>query len=339
MVAELDIENHAALLDYLRRRGLVGIHEEPEMLTLQGGVSNRTVLVRRWEGKAWVLKQALAKLRVAVDWFSSPTRIQREALGLQWLARLVPHQAITSLIFVDMDHNLLAMRAVPEPHRNWKHMLLEGQIDQDHAAQFGSLLGTIHGKGYENRAAIAAEFDDRSFFESLRIEPYYSFTATQVTEAGDFLQGLIHETRRTRLTLTHGDYSPKNILVHDNRLILLDHEVIHFGDPAFDLGFGLTHLLSKAHHLPFHRAGFREAGLQFWQSYGRDLGAVPWLAGLEERAARHTLACLLARVCGRSPLEYLNEAERDRQRRAAITLMHRHPTSVPELVDEFMALV
>jgi hypothetical protein len=339
MVAELDIENHAALLEYLRRRGLIGINEEPEMLTLQGGVSNRTVLVRRREGEAWVLKQALAKLRVAVDWFSSPTRIQREALGLQWLARLVPQQAITSLIFVDMDHNLLAMCAVPEPHLNWKPMLLKGQIDQDHAAQFGSLLGTIHGKGYENRAAIAAEFDDRSFFESLRIEPYYSFTASQVAEAAGFLHELIDETRRTRLTLTHGDYSPKNILVHNGRLILLDHEVIHFGDPAFDLGFGLTHLLSKAHHLPDHRDDFAQAALQFWRSYVQAVGDVPWLPALEERAVRHTLACLLARVCGRSPLEYLSEAERDRQRLAATTLLGHPPGTVPELVDAFTALV
>ncbi|HZS91049.1 MAG TPA: phosphotransferase [Chloroflexota bacterium] len=338
-VGELDIEDHAALLDYLRQKGLLSVHEEPVMRTLQGGVSNRTVLVQRPAGEAWVLKQALPKLRVAVDWYSSPARIQREALGLQWLSRLVARQAITSLVFLDTDHNLLAMRAVPEPHANWKSMLLEGRIERDHAAQFGSLLGTIHGRGYHERDAIASEFDDRTFFESLRIEPYYSYTAGQVADAAGFLHDLIDDTRRTRLTLTHGDYSPKNILVYDNHLILLDHEVIHFGDPAFDLGFGLTHLLSKAHHVAGHRAEFREAALLFWQNYCHALGDVPWLQGLEERAVRQTLGCLLARVSGRSPLEYLTEAERARQRLAATSLMRHPPGTVPELVDSFMALV
>jgi hypothetical protein len=51
---------------------------------------------------------------------------------------------------------------------------------------------------------------------------------------------------------------------------------------------------------------------------------------------RHTLACLLARVAGRSPLEYLDQAERARQRRVVLRLMsHRYQGNVPELVDRF----
>ena len=34
---------------------------------------------------------------------------------------------------------------------------------------------------------------------------------------------------------------------------------------------------------------------------------------MEPRAVRHTLGCLLARVAGRSPLEYLDEPQRARQ--------------------------
>ena len=103
-------------------------------------------------------------------------------------------------------------------------------------------------------------FDDRSFFESLRLEPYYLYTATQVPAGRDVpATSWSRDTRERRLTLVHGDYSPKNVLVHDDRLILLDHEVIHWGDPAFDVGFALTHLLSKAHHLPTHREAFARA--------------------------------------------------------------------------------
>jgi hypothetical protein len=69
------------------------------------------------------------------------------------------------------------------------------------------------------------------------------------------------------------------------------------------------------------------------------VGDVPWLTALEHRAVRHTLACLLARVCGRSPLEYLSVAERDRQRLASTTLMGHPPGTVAQLVDAFTALV
>ena len=111
---------------------------------LAGGVSNRTVLVEfpeRPSRESWVLKQALAKLRVKVDWFSDPARIGREALGLRHLAALAPPGTITPLVFEDPAHHLLAMAAVPQPHENWKSRLLAGRVEPEHAGQFGSLLG------------------------------------------------------------------------------------------------------------------------------------------------------------------------------------------------------
>jgi 5-methylthioribose kinase len=339
VIAELDIEQHAALVDYLRARRHIGPDEQPRVTTLAGGVSNRTVLVERPGGEAWVLKQALAKLRVAVDWFSDPARIQREALGMRYLARLAPPGTITPLAWEDAAHHLLAMQAVPQPHVNWKALLLAGQLDMAHVAQFGRLLGTIHRRSWEQRGALQPVFDDRSFFESLRVEPYYTYTATQVPESARFYTALIAEARAQRLALVHGDYSPKNVLVHAGRLVLLDHEVIHFGDPAFDLGFSLTHLLSKAHHLPAQRSAFAEAARQYWDVYRATLGDVPWARDLEPRAVRHTLGCMLARVAGRSPLEYLSGDERQRQRTVVTMVMQRPPTMMEELIQTWIGAI
>src|SRR5205823_2384351 len=116
----LDIEQPDALAAYLRDTGRIGPDEPVRIRTLAGGVSNKTVLVERPSGEAWVLKQALSKLRVAVDWFSDPARIHREALGLKYLAELAPPGTITPLVFEDAGHHLLAMEAVPQPHENWK---------------------------------------------------------------------------------------------------------------------------------------------------------------------------------------------------------------------------
>jgi fructosamine-3-kinase len=339
----LDIEQPDALLAYLRANGHIAAGEWPTIRVLAGGVSNRTVWVERSNGEAWVLKQALEKLRVSVDWFSNPERVHHEALGLRWLAQLAPSGTITPLVFEDHTHHLLAMQAVPQPHDNWKTLLLAGRLTEDHVNQFGWLLGDIHRQAFERRDEAAPVFGDRSIFESLRLEPYYGYTAGQVPAAADFLNALIADTRACRLTLVHGDYSPKNVLVYQGRLILLDHEVIHWGDPAFDLGFSLTHLLSKANHLPALRSAFAAAARQYWDVYADTVGeylvnATEWV-GLEARAVRHTLACLLARVAGRSPLEYLDEATRLRQKEAVLAVLPHLPDRISQLVNEFMARI
>jgi 5-methylthioribose kinase len=335
MSEPLDIENSRSLLDYLRATGRIGADELPRVTNLAGGVSNRTVLLERASGESWVLKQALERLRVRVEWLSDPHRIEREAIGMRRLAEIAPAGTITPLIFLDPQHHLLAMSAVPKPHENWKTLLLAGQLEAGHVRQFAELLAAVHLAGYERREQFAVEFEDRSFFESLRLEPYYQYAGERMPFAAPFLASLMEETRATRYTLVHGDFSPKNVLVREGRLILLDHEVIHFGDGAFDLGFALTHFLSKANHLVKRRADFLDAARTFWLTYRRTIGNVPWATELQARVCRHTLACLLARCVGRSPLEYLQPPAAAVQTNAASLMMDDPPRSVPELVDEF----
>ena len=330
----LDIERPESLSAYLRETGRIRTDEHPTVRVLAGGVSNRTVLVERETGEAWVVKQALEKLRVATDWFSSPERVHREAEGLRWLGQLAPEGSVTGFVFEDRAHHLLAMEAVPQPHRNWKTMLLAGEVHHEHVRQFGAMLGTIESRALERRDEIERAFEDRSFFESLRLEPYYAYTASRVPAASGFLHALIEGTRANRTTLVHGDYSPKNVLVYRGRLILLDHEVIHFGDPAFDLGFSMTHLLSKAHHLPAYRGVFLEAARQFWAAYSSAATGI-LTPLLEASAVRHTLGCLLARVAGRSPLEYLDQLERARQGAIILELISSPPITVRALFDAF----
>ena len=322
----MDIEQREELLAWLRERGSLGPGEQAGIRTLAGGVSNRTVLVEFERREAWVLKQALPKLRVPVDWFCSPERITREAMGMRWLESVAPPGSITPLILVDSDEHLLAMRAVPQPHENWKAMLLAGRVEPDHVEQFARLLASIH----TAREGIPPEFEDRTYFEALRLEPYYAYTAQMTPEAAPFLERLMEDTRATRRSVVHGDYSPKNILVYQGRLVLLDHEVIHTGDPGFDIGFSMAHLLSKARHVGGSRNELAQAALQYWRVYA-DAAAPD-----EERCIRHTLGCLLARVAGRSQLEYLSAEEKRAQRDAVCRVMPAPPHSVARLVEEIV---
>jgi len=335
-VGELDIEKPDQLVDWLRGAGLIGSQESPTIRNLAGGVSNRTVWVARTNGETWVLKQALERLRVAAHWTCSPERIHREALGMRWLATLAPTDAIPKLLFENRPYNLLGMEAVPEPHSNWKNVLIEGRVDPDHVRQFGQVLGTIHRRSILAASQLKEVFETTSFFESLRLQPFYEHPKIRYPQTGPFLNALIEETRATRLALVHGDYSPKNILIFRGHLRLLDHEVIHWGDPMFDVGFAIAHLLSKAHHLPRHRESFGGAVALFWEHY--QFATCPSLTCAERQACatRHALACLLARAVGKSPVDYLDDQARLRQRDACLALLDKPPSNLQTLVDRFL---
>lgn len=332
----LDIENFDALRDYLTARADIKPGEEVCLERLPGGVSNRTVRVKWAVERGWVLKQALSKLRVNIDWFSRPERIGVEAKALRWLNRSAPPGSTPAFVFEDLENHLFGMSAIPEEHDNWKTLLMSGKIVADHFEQFGLLLGTIHRESSESRPEVSSEFADTSYFESLRLEPYYLYTAESIAEAAEFLNALTRETLHHKDSLVHGDFSPKNTLVYRNRLILLDYEVVHFGDPAFDVGFALTHFLSKAHHLPEFSVRLTAAANLFWKTYSNEITRLNWASTLEPRVVRHTLGCLLARVAGKSPLEYLTLHERQRQLDVVLSLIVKPPITVPELIAEFV---
>ena len=336
-VSVLNIEDFRDLRNYLCAQGHIGPSDKISCQRLPGGVSNRTVLVKLPQGRSIVLKQALAKLRVDVSWFSDPQRIHVEAQALRWLPKLAPPGSTPGFVFEDFENDVLAMEAVSGPSENWKSLLLLGTILPAHFAEFATLIGTIHRNAFERSQELDPVFNNLTFFESLRLEPYYLYSAEQIPEAAGFLVNLVAETKKRRITLVHGDYSPKNVLISHGKLILLDYEVVHFGDPAFDLGFSLTHFLSKGHKLEERRADFLSAAQLYWQTYQRTIEDSPISAGLELRVVHHTLGCLLARVAGRSPLEYLGPEHRRRQREIVCSLMRKPPSAVSDLITEFAA--
>lgn len=335
MKPTVDIEDGQQLLSYLRVAKRIGPNERPRLRPLSGGVSNKTIWLGRENGEQWVLKQALPKLRVQADWYSDPSRIRIEANALRYLPALTPRNNVPALLFEDPEQALLAMEAVPEPNQNWKEALLEGTINEELVKAFGQLLGHFHRESYRRKAELEIEFENRDFFQSLRLEPYYDYCGIRIPEASRFLRDLMTETLSRRDCLVHGDYSPKNILVHQGKLILLDHEVLHFGDPAFDWGFSLTHLLSKAHHLPRDRETMVRAARLHSAAYLKEIDELPWRRTAEINAVKHTVACLLARTSGRSPLEYLTIEEKEKQKAVALGLMAATPSSIEALINDF----
>lgn len=335
MNVELNIENPPELLNYLYNRGRIGKNTKVRISQLSGGVSNRTVLLEFDDRSPWVMKQALDQLRVDGDWFCSPERIFVEAEAMRWLDHYVESNT-PKLVFEDKSEYILAMEAVQQPFENLKTLLINNPPQSTYFISAGKLLGQIHLQGAEKNH-VPKLFEDIRFFETLRINPYYLETTRVVGETNIFFITLIADTHRDRYTLVHGDYSPKNLLVKNNELILLDHEVTHFGDGTFDLGFFIAHLLSKANHLPDYQRDFLLGTSQFFSAY---LEVVKGLSkSREQRAVRHAIGCLLARVCGLSQLEYLSREQRHQQKSIALQLMKDIPPSINEMISKFKDLI
>lgn len=334
--AIVNIEDPASLRNYLA--AAVPNTPPAAIQLLSGGVSNRAVIIEWPNGASWVLKQALPKLRVLADWFSSPHRITVEAKALRLFNRLLPGST-PEFLFQDQANYILGMAAVPKGHVNWKALLLSGRIDILRFKQFGKLLASLHRLSARLPPADLEEFSEITHFETLRIEPFLEFSAIHAPSAAEFLRALADDLRQRRICLVHGDFSPKNALIHRDRFILLDFEVVHWGDPAFDLGFAMAHFLSKAHHMVNRRVHLVEGALLFWAAYQSQVASQPWAPMLEQRCVRNTLGCLLARAIGKSPLEYLTKVEVANQRDAVLQLIHQPPRCLPDLVREFVRTI
>lgn len=318
---ELTAENAA---EYLRRRGVET--GGARITELGGGVSN-TVLLIETSQHPFVLKQALGKLRVKDDWFSDRTRIFRESAAMR---RLAPHlHDLPEILFEDQPNCLFAMTAAPAGSETWKSLLLRGVIDAGIAGTIARMLAAMVSVSWRD-AESARIFGDQTVFDQLRIDPYYRTTAARHPDLKPCFDRLILESGARRVSLVHGDWSPKNFLVSAGRVTAIDFEVIHFGDPAFDSAFLLNHLLLKTFYRPQWAGDYARAASRFWETYRTGLPAeCGWI---ESATLRHLGCLLLARVDGKSPAEYLTEpALRERVRNFARRLILTPPETIAEV--------
>jgi tRNA A-37 threonylcarbamoyl transferase component Bud32 len=336
---ELDERNLPA---YLAGRGLAPHPGATSVRRLTGGVSNQAFWVEGPGGGggtdapgACVVKQARARLAVQMEWRADVNRIVREAEALEWWhARLGPPR-IPRLLHLDRAAKVLVMEAIRPPAENYKTLLLRGAVDESLAEQFGTLLAELHNATRDE--ATHAQFDDATFFDQLRLSPYYGTVAERHAALAPRLAALRAECLGARTCLVHGDYSPKNILVREGGLVLLDYEVAHWGNPSFDLGFALTHYCAKALHLPAHGAAFVGAARRFWSAY-QARSALP--AASRAHAGHHLAAVLLARMDGKSPLEYFtDEGRRGQVREIARAALLAEDTTIDAVIAAIEAAV
>ena len=303
----------------LEKLGLVSAGDAVRISPLAGGVSSDICKVETG-GRVFVVKRALAKLRVADDWRAPISRNRHEADWIETVGRILP-DAVPKLLARDDEAGLFAMEHLDPRHFPvWTEQLRDGAVDVVFAAEVGRRLAAIH-TATAGDAAIAERFATDDIFHAIRLEPYLEATARRHPDAADRLMALSAETLAAKVALVHGDVSPKNILAGPRGPVFLDAECAWYGDPAFDFGFCLNHLLLKC---LWNRAAAPRLLEAFDALAAAYLDGAAWepRAALERRTARLLAALLLARVDGKSPVEYLGVEEREFVRQMALPLIH-----------------
>ena len=315
----------------LRRMGLLDDGPCPPLTPLTGGVSSDIWRVELASGPACI-KRALSRLRVSAEWHAP---VERNRYELQWMvcaARTIP-EAVPQILGADDELGMFVMRYLePAEFPLWKQQLRDANAVTATAAEVGARLARIHAATAGDQE-VAARFDTDDTFYAIRLEPYLLATARVHPELAHALEELVETTAGEKRALVHGDVSPKNLLIGPAGPVFLDAECAWYGDPAFDLAFCLNHLLLKCLWVP----AAREAYLACFQSLAAaHLGRVDWedASRFEARAAGLLPGLLLARVDGKSPVEYLtDEADKEKVRRVAAQFLKRPAARLLEVAS------
>jgi 5-methylthioribose kinase len=299
--------------------GICNAREVTSVRRLEGGVAS-DIGVISFGDQSVCAKFALHKLNVAEDWYAPLHRGRAEYAWLEVAGDIAPG-CTPKLFGWSPKENGFAMEYIHGKNVYlWKDALLHGVPGNGEEANVASALGKIHaataGPSFKHK-----HFDNADDFEALRIDPYLRFTGARHPELANRLTSLADTLFKCRIALVHGDISPKNILTNSGKPIMLDAECATMGDPAFDVAFCLNHLVLKSLHLPESKSMLQKAVKQFWTTYKTNVSWEP-VSNFEERVSNLLPALMLARVDGKSPVEYLSGEECIRVRTIAIPIIH-----------------
>ena len=292
--------DEASVVSYLTERGL--LTGDATVETLTGGVSCIVLAVSNSQVDL-VVKQALPELKTKAKWVADQRRAIVEASAMQLYHSITP-DSVPELIDCDSEEFTLTMSRLARSCTNWKIDMLEGRIHPEMGGKLGLILAKWH-----NAAALSveikAEFMEDSLFEQLRVAPFYRAVAAVNPQLNQVINALITEITKVKITLVHGDFSPKNIMATtDHSPVVLDFEVAHTGNPVFDLAFVSSHLLCKTIRTQSaaEKVAITKTALNFLSSYSENTRI-----SIAETLPQHVALIALARVEGVSPVNYLDE--------------------------------
>lgn len=296
---------------------------------LPGGVSS-DIWIRQTDDGPIVIKRALDRLKVAADWHASPDRSHIEVRALEAAAVLIGSEHVPTVLWEDRPKHMFAMTLADPGLLNWKLELLAGRVDLQTSAAVGDMLALLHRRS-SGSSELSIKFGDQESFRELRIDPFFLRVADRYPEIGPAIKEVVDEMSRRRSVLVHGDFSPKNLLVRGEQVVVLDFEVAHWGDPAFDLGFCAAHLLLKAWRRTADEGSYIRALVMLLERYSAGFSDGP----IDQHLTRMTACLILARTDGDSPVDYQLDLDITKVRSAARALLQARDFGLVEAIAAF----
>jgi tRNA A-37 threonylcarbamoyl transferase component Bud32 len=327
----IDISDNSQLKLYLAGKNLFPDCGNLRFHLFPGGVSGNVVLASDGE-TSLIVKQALPKLKVKENWECDPGRMLMEHRALEVYARITPEN-VPRPVFYDMDNHIMVREAAPEDCSNWKEDLLSGRLDFQIARKTTQALVRVHNMAASDEE-IRGAFRDNKVFYDLRVNPYIEWVvAEKYPELKKKAAPVIDMLMNKKITLVHGDYSPKNILVSGRNIFILDMEVAHTGHPAFDLAFFFTMFVCKSVKNKLWADSYLNMLAYMYDLYFQEVTCMN-----PDTLRRDTLITLafiiLARVDGKSPAEYItSEDDKNLIRQFSCNEINRPSSSLAEMIS------
>ena len=298
----------ASLPAYLVARGLAA---DPKAITVEpAGDGNINWVRRARDGRqSWIVKQARPALERFPQYHASTERIVFEE---RWFAIARPLDArgvCPRVLDFDAEARVLVLEDLGDAER-LDHALLRGVEAGAVLRDVAELLAAVHSATRD--PALAARFANTDMHRlhgehvfvlpfaanDFPLEPALRARAERVWQDAELRAIAAAAYRRygePRGALVHGDVQAGNVLIlPGGRAKLLDAEIAHVGDPSFDVGLLLAHVL-----LPALARGTLDAAVaacaSTWSAYARAHGeGAPPFAD----AARHAGIEVMRRTIG-----------------------------------------
>jgi aminoglycoside phosphotransferase (APT) family kinase protein len=210
---------------------------------------------------------------------------------------------------------VLGMTTMPPGGVLWKDEHDAGQADPARTLAAAELLATLHRSTFGDEQ-LQRRFDAQWPLIQGRLDPYHRTAALANPDVAAVVDEEIERLLATRRCLVHGDFSPKNLIAYPDRMVMLDFEVAHWGDPAFDVAFVLALMMLDG--IRHSDGAFARESTGFWKAYEAAAGA----AAAEPAAVVAELGCVvLGRIDGKSRLPWMTERVARRGREYAKLLL------------------
>lgn len=282
-------------------------------------------------GQTVIVKHARPALEKFPEYETSTERIVFENRYFELARPLDDDEICPHILHFDEARRILVLEDLGEAERLDAALLRGADVDEP-LLRLARFLGKVHA-ATRGDTALAARFQNADIQKlhgdhifklpyeedgfpvpegvearARAVRSHPKLAATAATAYQRYLE--------PRGALVHADVQPGNVLLRDEGPVLLDAEIAHVGDPAFDVGTLLAHLwLARLAGTPSGEAAPQAA--RIWDAYGSSAGTesvsfpdVARYAGLEMMRRTIGAARVAAVATAAASLDAIDTAEK-----------------------------